>query len=74
MTQRLKGFVVTLEKDLREDDAEVILNALRMIRHVESVEPVESNFDDQMNRSRIRSEFRDKLWAVLYPEYAKEKQ
>jgi len=37
MTDRLKGILVTFEKDIREDDAEKILTAIKMIRGVLSV-------------------------------------
>lgn len=56
MTDRLKGFVVTLEEDHREDDAEPIADALMMIKGVISVEPVVRNVDDLMNRERVRRE------------------
>jgi hypothetical protein len=34
MTDRLKGCVVTFDQDLRTDDAEAILNAIRMVKGV----------------------------------------
>jgi hypothetical protein len=74
MTDRLKGFIVTLEDDFRTDDAEAIISAIQMVRHVQSVEPIVADYNDHMARERVRSEFRDKLWAVLYPEYAKKKE
>jgi hypothetical protein len=40
MTDRLKGFVVVLEEDLPEDDAEPVLSAIRMVKGVVSVKPV----------------------------------
>ena len=35
MTTHIKGFLVTLEQDLRKDDAQHIIDAIKMIRHVE---------------------------------------
>jgi hypothetical protein len=43
MTSRVSGFVVTLEKDLREDDAQEIANAISLLRGVTLVSPVESD-------------------------------
>lgn len=43
MTDRHSGYLVTLARDMREDDAEAIITALRMVRGVESVTPVQSN-------------------------------
>ena len=68
MTDRLCGFIVVLDKDLREDDAQEVLNALRMIKHVISVEPVGSDHVTHIARERALLDLRKKLIAVLYPE------
>lgn len=66
MTAMLKGFIVTLEDDMRVDDAENTINAIRLIRGVLSVEPVESKlFGDHFERQRVRSELIGKLMKVL---------
>ena len=65
MTTRLKGFTVALERDIREDDAEAIKNAILSLRFVQDVQPVEAGSDDWINRTRIKSELREKLWEVL---------
>lgn len=56
MTDRHKGYIVTLEDDIREDDAETIIAALRMIKGVLSVEALVANYDDHMARERVRRE------------------
>jgi hypothetical protein len=57
MSERYKGFVVTLDADIREDDAEGLVNAIRHIRGVASVEPVRADIaGDSMIRSRVRLE------------------
>jgi hypothetical protein len=61
MTDRIKGFVVTLEEDMRIDDIDNILNAIRMIKGISSVEPSISNIDDHINRERIKSEYREQF-------------
>ncbi len=68
MTDRIKGVYVTFEKDIRDDDAEPILNAIRQIRGVLSVEAEVSNFNDHIARERVRRELGCKLMAVLYPD------
>lgn len=40
MTDRHAGYVVVLATDMRDDDAEAVLTALRMVKGVASVEPV----------------------------------
>lgn len=54
VTDRLSGYVVTLEADIREDDAKKITKALGMIKGVLSVEPVIADqFAEQMWRGRL---------------------
>lgn len=65
MTDRYAGFLVTLTDDVREDDAEAILTALRMVRGVATVEPVGANVDLQLATTRAKSELREKVWAFL---------
>jgi len=61
MTDRIKGFTVTLEKDIRIDDVEIILNAVRMIRGIAHVEPSISTSEDHMISMRLKWELRDKF-------------
>lgn len=65
MTDRLKGVVVTFEEDIRDDDAQEIINAILMIKGVKTVATSIANHDDHMNRSRIRLEYRQKLFDAL---------
>jgi len=65
MTDRLKGFIVTLDHDMRDDDAEVIVNAISMIKGVLTVKPSVRDLDDLMNRELIRQEITNKLYEVL---------
>lgn len=65
MSDRIKGFMVMLETDLRTDDAEGVLEAIRHIRHVASVEPVVANIDDYMNRERVRRELVNTMLGAL---------
>jgi len=66
MTDRAKGLVVTLEHDMRVDDAVATLNAIRQIRGVTDVQFVASDIvNDHINRMQIRRELEKKLWAVL---------
>lgn len=67
MTDRLKGVVVTFKKDIREDDAEAIINAIRMVKHVLTVKPLISGYEQGMAEDRVRTELGDKLWKILYP-------
>lgn len=62
MTDRHAGYIVTLAKDIREDDAEGTLNALRMVRGVISVEPVVSGIEVHMAEERAKMGILTKLY------------
>ena len=65
MTDRLKGAVVTFSHDIREDDAEALLQAIGMIRGVASVTPSVAYLGDHMARERVRSELRVRLYDAI---------
>lgn len=64
MTQRLKGVTVTFDRDIREDDAEALLTAIRMIKGVADVSPIEATSDDWMARQRVRQEIAESFHAL----------
>ncbi len=51
MTDRYAGFVVVLDEDVREDDAQATINAIRQIKGVLGVEPVGAD----INQLRVMS-------------------
>lgn len=59
MTDRHAGYIIVLAEDIREDDAEHIINALRMVRGVAAVEPVVANIELHIARRQARTEFRE---------------
>lgn len=65
MTDRVSSFLVTLEQNRREDDAEAILNALRMVKGVIAVEPVKADVATQVAEARVSRQLRDRLWKVI---------
>ena len=67
MTDRYHAFTVVLERDIRSDDAEAVINAIRQLRHVLSVEPHVVDVEDWAARERVRRELGQKLWEILYP-------
>lgn len=69
MTTRHVGYVVTLEKDTREDDAESIVCALRMVKGVVAVEPIEADPGTVMAETRARLAIAKKLQAVVVEIY-----
>lgn len=67
MTDRYFALSVLLDKDIRSDDAESIINAILMIKHVMKVEPHVSTIDIWAAEERARRVLGEQVLAVLYP-------
>lgn len=67
MTDRYYALTVALEKDIRDDDAENILAAIKMIKGVLNVKPHISNPDVWMAEERARRELGKKLLDIVFP-------
>jgi hypothetical protein len=65
MTDRHSGYVVVLEKDIREDDAEGIINAIKMVKGVLTVKPVEATVGFVIERERVKAEYANKLHDAI---------
>ncbi|GAA3852666.1 hypothetical protein GCM10023084_03620 [Streptomyces lacrimifluminis] len=65
MTARHAGYIVTLAEDIREDDADHIMTALRMVSGVISVQPVTANLDMAIARQQVHGEVRGKVLQLL---------
>jgi hypothetical protein len=65
MTDRIKGFTVTLSNDIREDDFQEIVNAVKMIRGVCHIEPSIVTTHDHMNRVRIKTELLGDIYKLM---------
>ena len=67
MTDRINLLSVVLDKDIRDDDCEAIINAIKMVKGILSVTPHVVDHADHIAQQRVRNELGEKLWAVLYP-------
>ena len=65
MTDRYNALTVVLDRDIREDDAELLINAIRMLRGVLSVDPHVNDLQDHVAIMRIKRELTQKLYDVL---------
>ena len=65
MTDRVNALTVTLERDIRIDDVQVLVDAIKMLRGVMSVETHISNIEQHIAEERVRIEFKQKLWEAL---------
>jgi hypothetical protein len=52
MTDRLKGVLVTFDREIRDDDAEPLLAAIAMIKGVRRVKPYVCGMEDYMTYER----------------------
>lgn len=65
MSTTIKGFTVTLERDIREESAERIADAIRLTVGVIGVKLIEETPQDWMVRTQVRSELQSKLYEAL---------
>lgn len=68
MTDRIKGFVVTLDEDIREDDVERIRQAILSLKHVVAVNSSVVDSNDLINRQRVRMELGKKIIDIVFNE------
>lgn len=67
MTDRHAGYLITLERDIREDDAEATIAALRQVKGVLTVQPVPFDTTLAMAEDRAKHEIGLKLITLLRP-------
>jgi hypothetical protein len=65
MSDRYNYLTVVLEKDLKDEDAEPLIEAIKQFRGVLSVKPNVSDSEAWWATERIRKELTEKLWKVL---------
>jgi len=66
MTDRIKGLTVSLEPNIREDDAETIINAIKMIRGVNGVETHVADIDHYMAVQTFRHDIGSKIIDIIF--------
>lgn len=66
MTDRYYALTVVLEKDIRSDDAEQIMDAIRMLKYVLDVKGNVSNPETYMAQARERRDIGEKLFKILH--------
>jgi hypothetical protein len=65
MTDRFNTLTVVLDRDIREDDAEVLISAIKMIKGIIDVKGNVSSPETWMAEERAKSELRTKLYEIL---------
>ncbi len=65
MTDRHAAYIVVLDENLREDDAENVITALGMVKGVATVEPVVASRDQHIAKARMKEDVVGKLYVVI---------
>lgn len=65
MTDRFHSLTVVLEKDVREDDAEHLIRAIKMMRSVADVRGHVTDHSLHAAEVRVTARWRDFLWKAL---------
>lgn len=65
MTDRIHALTVVLDRDIREDDIEDIIAAIKMNRFVADVKIHVANTEDYMARARVRSDIRFEIHKAI---------
>lgn len=65
MTTRIKALTVTLSEDMREDDTEAVLTALRMVKGVIDVTAHVADLSDHVARLRAQRDIETRILAAL---------
>ncbi len=66
MTARYNALTVVLEQDIRDDDAERLLDAIRMLRGVAGVSGNVASIESHVAEMRARMELGRKLMDIVY--------
>jgi hypothetical protein len=69
MTDRIHSLTVVLSHDIRDDDIQPLITAIRLLKTVISVEAHVSDDVSYMAEERARRELRDKMHDILYPKH-----
>jgi len=67
MSDSYHSLTVVLAGDIKDENCESLIEAIKQLRGVISVTPIVANFDSHMAEERARRELTNKLWDVIYP-------
>ena len=65
MADRIRHLTITLDEDIRDDDIEPIVSAIKHVRGVASVERHVVKAEDHLARHVVRAEIRQKLHEAV---------
>ena len=65
MSDRIKGLWVAFDKEIKDEDVEPLVDAIKMLKHVENVTTRKVQADDWMIRNKIKAEIREKILELF---------
>ena len=65
MSDRYHSLTVVLDRDIRDDDTQPIIDAIKQIRNVLSVSGCVANLESHMAEERAKMLLREKLLHIL---------
>jgi hypothetical protein len=68
MTDRVHSLAVVLERDIRIDDVQATINAIKQVKGVIDVTPEIADLNSHMAYARARTDLQSKLWKALHDE------
>ena len=68
MTDRIHSLTVILERDIREDDVQPIIDAIGMVRGVLKATPRVADHVSMMAEMRAKQHLTQRIWAALNEE------
>lgn len=71
MTDRYTTLTVALDRETRDDDAQPIIDAIKMIKGVMAVTGNIADINMWVAQERARRELSEKIWAVVFPKEAR---
>lgn len=65
MSDRISGLTVTLGPDIKDEDAEPIIEAIKQLRGVISVKTHVADINHHLASTQIKRELLEKIWELL---------
>lgn len=65
MGDKYKGLLVIFEDDLNEEAMEMVKQSILMTKGVLDVSEIKSDFNDYINRRRIKNEMLEKIYELF---------
>ena len=66
MSDKIKGLTVAFDRDLSQEEAARVADAIKLLTWVADVQLSQVDPADFMNRARVRTEISEKLFDVVY--------